>query len=524
MARPVALWSLSVALGAAPSLQAQEATPTQTRYEVYAEGLINPKGMAVGTDGLLYVTESGKPGDVFVPLPAAYGKAPLGDTGRISVIKNGKREDFITGIPSLGLYDGKEMLGPTALTVLDGEMYFTRALHMTDPPKLYKIVNGKLEVFADLGAFNAANPPPSDNGDAAIGNPFDMLTIGSDIYVSDGNFNRVLKVDRQGKISIFVAYNRSPVTTGLAADQHGNLYVAQFSPAPYHEGSSRIDKVAPDGTLTESFVPNLTNIVDIEFGPDGTLYALQFAGGFNHNKLEYKPYSGRLLRVREDRTVEPVLTNLMFPTFMHFAADGALYISNFGNQANDGQGQILKVALGDVAAEGPTVAAPTGEPYEEPVADGGGAPRGEGNAVVIEIIENADTTLWGYNPSNAEVPPGSDVIFVNRGKAPHTVTAVEGAFDSGIIKPGESFRFNLAQPGSYSFYCTPHPWMKAMITVLGVKEAKAAESAPGETVQQAPQRPLGFTGTSSATIVALLLALAGGLYLVVRLFGQKSKG
>ena len=40
-----------------------------TRVSFYASDLYNPKVMAFGPDGTLYVAESGPPGNVTVPLP-----------------------------------------------------------------------------------------------------------------------------------------------------------------------------------------------------------------------------------------------------------------------------------------------------------------------------------------------------------------------------------------------------------------------------------------------------------------------
>src|SRR6266700_4460148 len=65
--RPISLravyrWSflvVLVALWAAP-VAAQSAT----QVDVYARGLVNPKGMVFGPDGVLYVAEAGKPGEV----------------------------------------------------------------------------------------------------------------------------------------------------------------------------------------------------------------------------------------------------------------------------------------------------------------------------------------------------------------------------------------------------------------------------------------------------------------------------
>ena len=48
----------------------------------------------------------------------------------------------------------------------------------------------------------------------------------------------------------------------------------------------------------------------------------------------------------------------MFPTAMTFGTDGAIYISDFGNESNFGEGVILRVVPGDSAVVAPAVPLP----------------------------------------------------------------------------------------------------------------------------------------------------------------------
>ncbi|MGH3649285.1 MAG: plastocyanin/azurin family copper-binding protein, partial [Acidimicrobiia bacterium] len=47
----------------------------------------------------------------------------------------------------------------------------------------------------------------------------------------------------------------------------------------------------------------------------------------------------------------------------------------------------------------------------------------------------------------------------------HTVTEVNGAFDSGFIETGDTWSFTFTEPGEYEYYCLPHPWMRAKVIV-----------------------------------------------------------
>jgi plastocyanin len=47
----------------------------------------------------------------------------------------------------------------------------------------------------------------------------------------------------------------------------------------------------------------------------------------------------------------------------------------------------------------------------------------------------------------------------------HTVTAVDGSFDSAFLRTGETFSYTFNQPGEFEYFCTPHPWMRARIIV-----------------------------------------------------------
>ncbi|MFN8558998.1 MAG: cupredoxin domain-containing protein [Dehalococcoidia bacterium] len=87
-------------------------------------------------------------------------------------------------------------------------------------------------------------------------------------------------------------------------------------------------------------------------------------------------------------------------------------------------------------------------------------------AVSGEIVEpgfNPET--WGYAPTELTVQVGEVVSWVNKGDAPHTVTAYDGSFNSGIMLRGEAWVFTPSSPGTYAFYCTLHPSMKSTLVV-----------------------------------------------------------
>ena len=73
-----------------------------------------------------------------------------------------------------------------------------------------------------------------------------------------------------------------------------------------------------------------------------------------------------------------------------------------------------------------------------------------------------------YSPPTIKVVIGvnNTVTWVNNDDAPHTVTATDSSFDSGNINAGQSWTHTFTTPGTYSYYCTYHPWMKGTITVL----------------------------------------------------------
>ena len=137
-----------------------------------------------------------------------------------------------------------------------------------------------------------------------------------------------------------------------------NIYVAQYGNAPYLPGSARIDRVTPAGKVTKGVVKGLTTAIDVAFAPDGTMYVLQYAGKFNAQKLRYIENTGALFRIGKDGSKQPIVTRLMFPTALEFGSDGALYVTNFGNEANFGEGQVLRVEPGETSVVAPEVPDP----------------------------------------------------------------------------------------------------------------------------------------------------------------------
>jgi plastocyanin len=70
-----------------------------------------------------------------------------------------------------------------------------------------------------------------------------------------------------------------------------------------------------------------------------------------------------------------------------------------------------------------------------------------------------------FSASELRVRAGTRVRWVNDDQLQHTVTADDGAFDSGLVDPGRSFERVFDRPGTYSYHCTPHPFMHGRVIV-----------------------------------------------------------
>ena len=75
-----------------------------------------------------------------------------------------------------------------------------------------------------------------------------------------------------------------------------------------------------------------------------------------------------------------------------------------------------------------------------------------------------------YIPSTIVVEKGKSVTWLNEDSSFHSVTSgfypePSGLFDSGHLDPYESYTLSFDDLGTYDYFCTLHPWMKAQVIV-----------------------------------------------------------
>ncbi len=70
-----------------------------------------------------------------------------------------------------------------------------------------------------------------------------------------------------------------------------------------------------------------------------------------------------------------------------------------------------------------------------------------------------------YDPTSAKIHAGDRVTFVNDDAEPHTVTASDKSFDSEGLDTGGTWQHVFTKPGTYTYFCELHPYMKAVVIV-----------------------------------------------------------
>ncbi|MBS3092067.1 cupredoxin family copper-binding protein [Candidatus Pacearchaeota archaeon] len=94
----------------------------------------------------------------------------------------------------------------------------------------------------------------------------------------------------------------------------------------------------------------------------------------------------------------------------------------------------------------------------------------ESNNIITETTSTPKTydveiKNFAFSPSSLTIKKGDSIRWTNRDSVDHTATSDNNAFDSPLLSDDESFTFTFNNAGEFSYYCKPHPYMKAKIIV-----------------------------------------------------------
>jgi len=94
-------------------------------------------------------------------------------------------------------------------------------------------------------------------------------------------------------------------------------------------------------------------------------------------------------------------------------------------------------------------------------------------SVPVTVIDSMHFVVairdFTFRPDSIRVPPGATVTWVNcetPPQEPHTSTSdASGEWDSPEINVGQRFSHRFTVPGTFTYHCTPHPFMLGKIVV-----------------------------------------------------------
>lgn len=229
--------------------------------------------------------------------------------------------------------------------------------------KLYRVTKGKVLLLADLGEFEATvNPDPPEINP----NPFDVAALGPGrALVADAGGNSLVLFEK-GALdwvatlpqelvstsnikSLFGCPNGPPdicglppqiptqaVATSIAIGPDGAYYMGELKGFPAPTGESRVWRIEPGanhatcGTSPDCRVvaDGFTSIVDLAFGPDGTLYVVELdeASWFAVEVLTHRMLGGTVNACDLDAgTCTTLAADLPMPTAVSMGNDGQVY-------------------------------------------------------------------------------------------------------------------------------------------------------------------------------------------------------
>lgn len=302
---------------------------------VLATGLNNPRGLAFGSDGMLYVAEGGTGGTnssagVCTQVPPPIGPYTGGKTARISKIgPDGTRSTVTETLPSSQTSAGSGSLvsGVAAVAFIGNSLYALLAgagcSHgIPDEPNGVLRVNadGTSALVADISAFVRSHPVarPEPDDFEPDETSYSMIAVDGQLYVVEPNHGALDEITPTGGMRriIDISASQGHIVPTALAFHDGNFYVGNLYTFPVQPGSSNIYRITPDGQI-DIFARGLTTVTAVAFDTQGRLYVLEAdtAAGLPGPDAAG---TGKVVRLTSAGTFEDIATGLTFPTGMAF--------------------------------------------------------------------------------------------------------------------------------------------------------------------------------------------------------------
>jgi hypothetical protein len=364
--------TLAAAVLAVPAA-AQAPAPAVTTV---VSGLDNPRDLAFGPNGELYVAEAGRGGPKCVK-GGPEGATCLGFTSGISRIDlaTSTARRIVSGLMSVSDKGGSAATGVDGISVLpDGQLYgiITGATGLVAqlPPgkfsakaiakgkrqagRLIRVSpGGKVRFGANVGAASfawTAAHKRKVRGQFPDANPYGVFATAGAQWVVDAGANTINRVVN-GKVKVVKFIPNPPasdaVPTCIDRGPDGAFYIGELTGGGNKPGASRVWRFTPSGNKLTQWATGLTAVTGCGFAPDGQFYATEFS---TRGLDKAAPGTGAVVRVAPNSTAPTtVVGNLNFPGGFAAGSDGSLYVSNWSIApgkagANKPTGEVVRIA------------------------------------------------------------------------------------------------------------------------------------------------------------------------------------
>ena len=354
-------WVMAGVLVVAGSISAVSAqTPV-----VMAQGLDNPRGMAFGPDGAIYVVEAGRGGtsSLCLAVPTGPGQRCYGATGAVTRVLTGtplQQGRVLGGLPSIAVQSGAEATGPHDIAFGFNTAFITvgsggdpatlqpfRTAGIPFGNLLLVTYTGQITPIVDVAASETARNP---DGGLLDSNLYSLDITNTRGIVTDAGANALLQIAPDLSITTLAVFpertvagpggnvQMQSVPTGVVEAADGSLYVGELTGFPFPVGGANVYRIPAGGGAPTVVATGFTNIIDIALGPDGSAYVLEH----DTNSLLTAGNIGRLVKIGPFGFQTELAAGLLTdPGSLLIGSDNAVYVTT--NSKSAGTGQVVRI-------------------------------------------------------------------------------------------------------------------------------------------------------------------------------------